>query len=136
MQVWDYASDGYVHRLVQSKTDGKLVEVPSPAQAAYGERHSAACPECAPALAYHHQLHATNQSSNQSITFLGLGTQQRVQQTISYMQKLQQQPSLSKLMHMLVVVDAFVRLALPASSFSVSMSFNCTTSTACMSTGN
>ena len=31
-QVWDYASDGYVHRLVQSKTDGKLVEVPSPAQ--------------------------------------------------------------------------------------------------------
>ena len=31
VQVWDYASDGYVHRLVQSKTDGKLVEVPSPA---------------------------------------------------------------------------------------------------------
>ena len=51
MQVWDYASDGYVHRLVQSKTDGKLVEVPSPAQPAYGERHSAACPECVPATA-------------------------------------------------------------------------------------
>ena len=33
MQVWDYASDGYVHRLIQSKTDGKLVEVPSPAPA-------------------------------------------------------------------------------------------------------
>lgn len=32
-QVWDYASDGYVHRLIQSKTDGKLVEVPSPAPA-------------------------------------------------------------------------------------------------------
>ena len=30
LQVWDYASDGYVHRLVQSKSDGKLVEVPSP----------------------------------------------------------------------------------------------------------
>ena len=30
-RVWDYARDGYVHRLVQSKTDGKLVEVPSPA---------------------------------------------------------------------------------------------------------
>eukprot|EP00891_Asterochloris_glomerata_P002835 jgi/Astpho2/2835/Aster-00995 len=29
-RVWDYASDGYVHRLVQSKSDGKLVEVPSP----------------------------------------------------------------------------------------------------------
>lgn len=32
-RVWDYVSDGYVHRLIQSKTDGKLVEVPSPAQA-------------------------------------------------------------------------------------------------------
>lgn len=26
-RVWDYASDAYVHRLVRSKTDGKLVEV-------------------------------------------------------------------------------------------------------------
>ena len=48
LQVWDYASDGYVHRLVQSKTDGKLVEVPSPAQAAFGERASTDCPEYAP----------------------------------------------------------------------------------------
>lgn len=48
LQVWDYASDGYVHRLVQSKTDGKLVEVPSPAQAAHGERLSTACPEYVP----------------------------------------------------------------------------------------
>ncbi|KAK9837153.1 hypothetical protein WJX81_006530 [Elliptochloris bilobata] len=30
-RVWDYAADGYVHRLIQSKTDGKLVEVPRPA---------------------------------------------------------------------------------------------------------
>ncbi|KAL3143980.1 hypothetical protein ABBQ32_003790 [Trebouxia sp. C0010 RCD-2024] len=44
-RVWDYASDGYVHRLVQSKTDGKLVEVPSPAQAACGEHLSTAGPE-------------------------------------------------------------------------------------------
>jgi len=29
-QVWDYVGDNYVHRLIQSKTDGKLVEVPSP----------------------------------------------------------------------------------------------------------
>lgn len=28
-RVWDYAGDGYVHRLIQSKTDGKLVELPS-----------------------------------------------------------------------------------------------------------
>lgn len=30
--------DGYVHRLIQSKTDGKLVEVPSPAPAACRHR--------------------------------------------------------------------------------------------------
>lgn len=29
-RVWDYVNDQYVHRLIQSKTDGKLVEVPSP----------------------------------------------------------------------------------------------------------
>ena len=29
-RVWDYVGDGYVHRLIQSKTDGKLVEVPCP----------------------------------------------------------------------------------------------------------
>lgn len=26
-RVWDYVNDTYVHRLIQSKTDGKLVEV-------------------------------------------------------------------------------------------------------------
>jgi hypothetical protein len=29
-RVWDYAGDEYVHRLIQNKTDGKLVEFPSP----------------------------------------------------------------------------------------------------------
>jgi len=29
-RVWDYAGDGYVHRLVQNKSDGKLVQVPEP----------------------------------------------------------------------------------------------------------
>ncbi|MCJ1476599.1 hypothetical protein MMC13_005265 [Lambiella insularis] len=28
-RVWDYASDGYVHRIVQNKSDGKLVELPA-----------------------------------------------------------------------------------------------------------
>ncbi|CAO3645087.1 unnamed protein product [Cunninghamella echinulata] len=28
-RVWDYASDGYVHRLIQNVVDGKLVELPS-----------------------------------------------------------------------------------------------------------
>eukprot|EP00002_Diphylleia_rotans_P025955 TRINITY_DN5151_c0_g1_i1.p1 TRINITY_DN5151_c0_g1~~TRINITY_DN5151_c0_g1_i1.p1 ORF type:complete len:451 (+),score=70.51 TRINITY_DN5151_c0_g1_i1:69-1421(+) len=29
-RVWDYAGEGYVHRLIQNKADGKLVEVPDP----------------------------------------------------------------------------------------------------------
>ena len=29
-RVWDYAGDGYVHRLIQNKTDGKIVELPEP----------------------------------------------------------------------------------------------------------
>ncbi|KAJ9270796.1 hypothetical protein DTO212C5_3021 [Paecilomyces variotii] len=28
-RVWDYVGDGYVHRIIQSKTDGKLVELPA-----------------------------------------------------------------------------------------------------------
>lgn len=33
-RVWDYASDGYVHRLVQDAHDGKFVNLSSPAQPA------------------------------------------------------------------------------------------------------
>ncbi|GMF21377.1 unnamed protein product [Phytophthora lilii] len=29
-RVWDYAGDGYVHRLILNKQDGKFVEFPSP----------------------------------------------------------------------------------------------------------
>ena len=29
-RVWDYAGDNFVHRLLQNKTDGKLVAAPSP----------------------------------------------------------------------------------------------------------
>lgn len=28
-RVWDYESDGYVHRIIQNKPDGKLVELPA-----------------------------------------------------------------------------------------------------------
>lgn len=27
-RVWDYSGDGFVHRLIQNKTDGKIVEIP------------------------------------------------------------------------------------------------------------
>ena len=48
-RVWDYVGDGYVHRLIQSKTDGKLVEVPPPATSSRGHLASA-CNECALAI--------------------------------------------------------------------------------------
>jgi BRCA1-associated protein len=35
-RVWDYAGDGYVHRLIQNKADGKLVELPSAATSTSG----------------------------------------------------------------------------------------------------
>jgi BRCA1-associated protein len=38
-RVWDYAGDQYVHRLIQSKTDGKLVELPSSAASGPGSGH-------------------------------------------------------------------------------------------------
>ena len=41
------AGDGYVHRLVQSKTGGKLVEVPSPQSAFHGDQCGVSS-ECVP----------------------------------------------------------------------------------------
>ncbi|XP_071702482.1 BRAP2 RING ZnF UBP domain-containing protein 2-like [Rutidosis leptorrhynchoides] len=38
-RVWDYVGDNYVHRLIQSKTDGKLVELNN-----YSERNDGDCP--------------------------------------------------------------------------------------------
>ncbi len=32
-RVWDYAGDGFVHRLIQNRSDGKLVELPDPRRA-------------------------------------------------------------------------------------------------------
>ncbi|CBX94365.1 hypothetical protein IAQ61_009929 [Plenodomus lingam] len=33
--VWDYAGDGYVHRLIQNKADGKLVDMPASTQQSF-----------------------------------------------------------------------------------------------------
>lgn len=38
-RVWDYASDAYVHRIVQDKADGKLMELPAGAVDAHGSTH-------------------------------------------------------------------------------------------------
>lgn len=43
IQVWDYVGDGYVHRLVRSKTDGKLVEVTSPEMCGSNSNGDASC---------------------------------------------------------------------------------------------
>ncbi|KAG5619046.1 hypothetical protein H5410_018870 [Solanum commersonii] len=40
-RVWDYAGDNYVHRLIQSKTDGKLVELNH-----HGHHDSDGCCSC------------------------------------------------------------------------------------------
>ena len=51
--MWDYAGDGYVHRLIQNKADGKLVELPSAASSlatAGGARGDGAGPSAADAL--------------------------------------------------------------------------------------
>ncbi|KAG0264426.1 hypothetical protein BGZ95_003586 [Linnemannia exigua] len=39
-RVWDYAGDGYVHRLIQNKADGKLVELPSAMDGNLPSQHS------------------------------------------------------------------------------------------------
>ncbi len=36
--VWDFAGQGYVHRLIQNEDDGKLVEIPDPTNTISGER--------------------------------------------------------------------------------------------------
>jgi len=54
-QVWDYVGDNYVHRLIQSKTDGKLVEVPSPASTSWHQGANASRmldPHGRPSLGY------------------------------------------------------------------------------------
>jgi BRCA1-associated protein len=42
-RVWDYVGDGYVHRLIQSKTDGKLVELNAPCSEGTHECGSYGC---------------------------------------------------------------------------------------------
>ncbi|KAA8917363.1 hypothetical protein TRICI_000475 [Trichomonascus ciferrii] len=39
-RVWDYANDGYVHRLIQNQSDGKLVELPQPGASSNGNSGS------------------------------------------------------------------------------------------------
>ncbi|KAF8661340.1 hypothetical protein AX16_001435 [Volvariella volvacea WC 439] len=49
-RVWDYAGDGYVHRLIQNRADGKLVELPSAATSSANNREGGLGPSQADAL--------------------------------------------------------------------------------------
>lgn len=60
-RVWDYAGDGYVHRLIQSKTGGKLVELPSASDAA------ALTPERLWNASYPGAMEPTNHASEHNI---------------------------------------------------------------------
>ncbi|KAI8877248.1 zf-UBP-domain-containing protein [Backusella circina FSU 941] len=53
-RVWDYANDGYVHRLIQNVVDGKLVELPNTEQ--IGNRHDHHEKEEAISLEYNYLL--------------------------------------------------------------------------------
>ncbi|KAJ8101553.1 BRCA1-associated protein 2-domain-containing protein [Lipomyces tetrasporus] len=44
-RVWDYAGDGYVHRLIQNQSDGKLVELPSLAASSADHTGGDSCDE-------------------------------------------------------------------------------------------
>ncbi len=46
-RVWDYAGDGYVHRLIQNKADGKLVELSSASSATATPERSRTLPASA-----------------------------------------------------------------------------------------
>lgn len=46
-RVWDYAGDGYVHRIIQNKADGKLVELPSASSATATPERSRTLPASA-----------------------------------------------------------------------------------------
>jgi BRCA1-associated protein len=49
-RVWDYAGDGYVHRLIQNKADGKLVELPSASMRTIDDSGSAGGPSTSDSL--------------------------------------------------------------------------------------
>lgn len=73
-RVWDYSGDGFVHRLIQNKSDGKIVEVPDPrlAAAAAGERLAEAPPAKEQGVALEYALLLTGQLDEQREYFEGL----------------------------------------------------------------
>lgn len=62
-RVWDYINDAYVHRLVHSIKDGRLVEVPSPATTAAAQllQHTASPLQSAP----HDAAHAVSSTATE-----------------------------------------------------------------------
>jgi BRCA1-associated protein len=72
-RVWDYVGDGYVHRLIASSADGKLVELPgaddSPAGGGGGERRHPVTEEKVEALALEFGAVLTTQLESQRLFY-------------------------------------------------------------------
>lgn len=66
-RVWDYVGDNYVHRLIQSKTDGKLVELNH--RCAHGVDDCGIC-ECGSDPAFEEAQLNSKVEAVQSISFL------------------------------------------------------------------
>lgn len=67
--VWDYASDGYVHRLIQNKADGKLVELPSARHTDAATTKAAQHPEKLEDMAVEYTALLTSQLDSQRAYF-------------------------------------------------------------------
>ncbi|KAF7722381.1 hypothetical protein EC973_003191 [Apophysomyces ossiformis] len=68
-RVWDYAGDGYVHRLIQNMVDGKLVELPSAASSGSDNPNQVASQEKLDAMSLEYTYLLTSQLDSQRIYY-------------------------------------------------------------------
>ncbi|KAG0170286.1 hypothetical protein DFQ30_002673 [Apophysomyces sp. BC1015] len=68
-RVWDYAGDGYVHRLIQNMVDGKLVELPSAASSGGDNQNQVASQEKLDAMSVEYTYLLTSQLDSQRMYY-------------------------------------------------------------------
>merc|ERR1712137_1423247 len=68
-RVWDYAGDGYVHRLIQNNADGKLVEIPDPNSSSMARSNKGKDPSKLDALVVEYNYLLTTQLESQRLYF-------------------------------------------------------------------
>eukprot|EP00012_Vannella_robusta_P011698 CAMPEP_0206197032 /NCGR_PEP_ID=MMETSP0166-20121206/8793_1 /ASSEMBLY_ACC=CAM_ASM_000260 /TAXON_ID=95228 /ORGANISM="Vannella robusta, Strain DIVA3 518/3/11/1/6" /LENGTH=476 /DNA_ID=CAMNT_0053614603 /DNA_START=90 /DNA_END=1520 /DNA_ORIENTATION=+ len=84
-RVWDYAGDGYVHRLIQNNADGKLVEIPDPNSASMTRCGKGKNPSTVDALVVEYNYLLTSQLESQRLYF-----EQREAEKEAYIQALEE----------------------------------------------